>query len=80
MGRISLWKSPTGAATIETALLLVLIVILAASAVNFFGVRVGGLADQVADGSDGHVSETTAPPSNPGGGGDPSDGPSVRWT
>ncbi len=59
------WQSSQGATLVESALLMLLIGALAISAVSFFGAQVGGLTDQVADGSDGVMStpSTTSAPS-----------------
>lgn len=54
------WESSEGATLVESALLMLLIVVFAMSAVAFFGAQVGGLTDQVADAADGTVSATTA--------------------
>ncbi|MBK5267399.1 MAG: hypothetical protein JJE47_08175 [Acidimicrobiia bacterium] len=71
------WESSEGATLVESALLMLLVVVFAMSAVAFFGAQVSGLTDQVSDAADGTVSATTAATTStvPAGGGSDNAGP-----
>lgn len=54
------WESSQGATLVESALLLVLAIVFALSAVELLWLAFSGLTDQIADASDGTVSATTS--------------------
>lgn len=66
--RVGRLRSEMGASAAEMALVLLLVVIVAFSAVQLFGVQVEDLWQQGADGSDGTISPPPPPADDSGGG------------